>query len=62
MPVTPLLDTFLPLFTLLATLVTALNAFLALLIVPFLPYEELLRSAFIPALTDLLKLLNCWYW
>ena len=40
MPVTPLADTFLPWFTLLATLVTALNARLALLIVPFLPYDD----------------------
>ena len=57
MPVTPLADTFLPRFTLLATLVTALKARLALFIVPFLPYDVLLRTAVIPAFTARLNLL-----
>ena len=40
-----------------ATLVTALNAFLALLMVPFLPYEVLPFTIFIPFDTALLNLL-----
>ncbi len=55
MPVTPFADTFLPLLILLATLVTAPKARLALLIVPFLPYDGDAFTAFIPALTALLN-------
>ena len=57
-PVTPLVATFLPLFTLLATLVTALNARLALLIVPGLPYDLLLRTAAMRLFTARLNLLT----
>ena len=53
----PDLATLAPLFILLAVLVTALKAFLELLIVPFLPYEVEALTAFIPALTALLNLL-----
>jgi len=53
----PRLGAFLPFLTALAALVTALNAFLALLMVPFLPYEVLALTVFIPALTALLNAL-----
>jgi len=46
------LATLPPLFILLAVLVTAVNAFLALLMVPLAPYEVLALAAFIPAFID----------
>ena len=52
----PDLATLAPLLILLAVFVTAAKAFLELLIVPFLPYEVEAFTAFIPALTALLKL------
>ena len=53
----PDLATLAPLLILLAVFVTAANAFFALLIVPFLPYEVEAFTVFIPALTALLNLL-----
>jgi len=53
----PDLATLAPLLILLAVLVTAENAFFALLIVPFLPYEVEAFTVFIPTLTALLNLL-----
>ena len=44
-------------FTVLAVLVTAENAFLALLMVPFLPYDVLAFTTDIPFFTALLKAL-----
>ena len=51
----PSLGIFLPFNTALAVLVTALNAFLGLEIIPFLPYEV---EAFTVAIPTLIALLN----